>query len=249
MHRGDSSIKRRRGHSGGRLLLFGSVLAGALLLIGCAGRPVPSESRLRAVSQDLEMVLNRASSLVSTGRLYRSDAQLMDWIIYAAAHQPEVRAAYHRWRAEIERVTQARSLPDPEFGFQMDVRTVVQMWMPALSQSIPGPGKLRFRGEAQGRSAEIAFESFRNTLLHTAARIRVAAIRLAELEEEEQLLHRQRVVLESLRGGQTGQIAVRSSTVPEFLLVDSQLERVESELRIIHYERRRVMAELKSARV
>src|SRR5205823_14515278 len=78
-----------------------------------------------------------------------TNSGLADFLAFAMFNQPIVEAAYHDWAASVERITTARSLPDPQITFQMDIQNIVTSLMPGLMMSYPGPGKLH-----AGRSEE-----------------------------------------------------------------------------------------------
>ena len=81
------------------------------------------------------------------------DAGLDEYLRYAALNNPGLEAAFNRWKAELERVPQARSLPDPRFTYQyyieqVETRVGPQRQSVAVSQTFPWFGKLALRGDA-----------------------------------------------------------------------------------------------------
>ena len=42
---------------------------------------------------------------------------LSDYLAQAALKNPELEAAFHRWKAALEKIPQVRALPDPRFTF------------------------------------------------------------------------------------------------------------------------------------
>ena len=62
----------------------------------------------------------------------------------------------------MERITLARSLPDPQFTFQMDIQSVVTSVMPGLMGVVPWPGRPRLGAEvasAESAAKRAAFEA------------------------------------------------------------------------------------------
>ena len=49
---------------------------------------------------------------------------LEDYLTYAALNNPRLEAAFHRWKAALERVPQAESLPDPRFSYRYYIEAV-----------------------------------------------------------------------------------------------------------------------------
>ena len=72
---------------------------------------------------------------------------LSNFLAYAMLNQPTVEASYYDRLASIERITSARSQPDPQLTFQMDIQNIVTSVMPGLLVNFPGPGKLRAGAE------------------------------------------------------------------------------------------------------
>ncbi|MCA8920727.1 MAG: TolC family protein [Planctomycetes bacterium] len=79
-----------------------------------------------------------------------SASTLSDYVAIALRRNPALQAQSQRWRADLERVPQARALPDPELmygGFVEPVETRVgpQRHRLGVTQKIPWPGKLADR--------------------------------------------------------------------------------------------------------
>lgn len=84
-----------------------------------------------------------------------------DYIAYAEQNNPAIRAARERWHAALERVRQARSLPDPRLSFgefveSVETRVGPQEWNATLSQTFPWFGTLGLRGDAARSGAAMA---------------------------------------------------------------------------------------------
>ncbi|HWC61225.1 MAG TPA: TolC family protein, partial [Verrucomicrobiae bacterium] len=111
-----------------------------LLLAGCKGVATKDE---RAARRQSEIV---AANYRPNGQKVlpelTADSSLSNYLAFAMLNQPKVEIAYYDWLASVERITEARSLPDPQFTFQMDIQNVVTSIMPGLMGSIPWPEKL-----------------------------------------------------------------------------------------------------------
>ena len=95
-----------------------------------------------------------------------SDASaLADYLRYAALNNPGVGAAFLRWKAALEKVAQARSLPDPRFNYryfieQVETRVGPQRQGFGLAQTFPWLSKLRLRGDAAAEAADAAMQQY-----------------------------------------------------------------------------------------
>lgn len=114
------------------------VFTGAPRVLNTDGGHRPPEDGLGAVSQD---------------------SGLDDLIRFALQHSPAVGVAFHRWRASLERVPRARSLPDPQFGLgfvfdEVDRSTDYMGERYSISQTFPWFGKLGLKGDIATQEAE-----------------------------------------------------------------------------------------------
>jgi outer membrane protein, heavy metal efflux system len=99
---------------------------------------------------------------------------LEDYLRYAAANNPGLEAAFNRWQASLEKVPQARALPDPRLTYsyfirELETRVGPQRQRLGLSQTFPWFGKLGLRAKAAGEDAarqEQKYQAARLALLY-----------------------------------------------------------------------------------
>mgnify|MGYP003668360872 CR=1 FL=1 len=85
-----------------------------------------------------------------------SASTLSDYVALAFQRNPAIRAQSSRWKADLERVAQARALPDPQLSYggyiqEVETRVGPQRHRLGISQRIPWPGKL-------ANASEVALE-------------------------------------------------------------------------------------------
>jgi len=107
------------------------------------------------------------------------DATLADYLAYGARANPGLEAAFNRWAAALERIPQARALPDPTLGFgyfvqEVETRVGPQRAKLGVSQMLPWTGKRALRGEAALHKAEAAHARYEAAKLSLFYRIRRA---------------------------------------------------------------------------
>ncbi|MEJ5239549.1 MAG: hypothetical protein WHT82_14415 [Limisphaera sp.] len=136
--RSPGSVVRMRSTALGLSMTLGLGLAGS----GCRGISTPPEVQARAELQRVRVQWERDPANGPASALSPS-ATLPDLVLFAVRNHPSVRAAYSEWVAAVERITLARSLPDPRLSFESDIADVVMTVMPGVMQEFPGPGKLR----------------------------------------------------------------------------------------------------------
>ncbi len=138
---------------------------GLLLAVGCAtSQEGHAFKELQTKAPTASPSSSRASA---TGRLSSLTASsgLPDYLAYAALNNPQLEAAFNRWKAALEMVTQARTLPDPRFNYgyfiqEVETRVGPQEQRVGLSQMFPWFGKLKLRGEGALEGANAAQQQY-----------------------------------------------------------------------------------------
>ena len=148
-------------------------LALSLLLAGCQGVPTQGEKQARQQAQTV------AADYRPRGQkpplpVLATNASLAELLRFAMLNQPQIEEAYYDWLASVERITGARSLPDPQVTFQMDIQNVVTSIMPGLMGSIPWPGKFRAGAEAASAESQAKYFTFQSTVLAAAFQVKRA---------------------------------------------------------------------------
>jgi len=92
------------------------------------------------------------------------------YLNYAAKNNPGLKAAFKRWKAELEKVTQVQSLPDPKFNFayfisEVETKVGPQQMKVGFMQKFPWFGKLKLRGEKVFERAQALKENFERVKL------------------------------------------------------------------------------------
>ena len=104
---------------------------------------------------------------------------LADYLKYAALNNPGLEAAFNRWKAALERVTQVNSLPDPRFNYayyieEVETRVGPQRQKLGISQTFPWFGKLKLKGNAALEAANAEKEQYEKTKLRLFYRVKSA---------------------------------------------------------------------------
>lgn len=151
-------------------------------LAGCAGAAQGTQTSARR-----QMQRTGAALLAGEGRpplpVLRADSPEEAYVLYAVLNHPAVAAAYYDWRAGVEDVVQARSLPDPQFVFQADITRTLSSLMPGFVFAFPGSGKRQAMGEEALAKASVSRRAYVEAVTSAAAETRKAWIDLAYLGE------------------------------------------------------------------
>lgn len=86
---------------------------------------------------------------------------LQDYLRYAALNNAGLKAAFEQWKAAVEQVPQAESLPDPRFNYgyfieEVETRVGPQRQKFGIMQVFPWFGKIEARTDAAAASAKAA---------------------------------------------------------------------------------------------
>ena len=86
------------------------------------------------------------------------NAGVDDYLRYAALNNAGLEADFNRWKAALERVPQAKSLPDPRFNYtyyieEVETRVGPQQQKFGLAQRFPWFGKRKLRADAATQAA------------------------------------------------------------------------------------------------
>ncbi len=129
--------------------------AAVLVLIASLVPPIFGEE-----TSGMVVARQRASEALDAERDFHSpDAQLRDLIAVLLKENPAIQSAKGTWRAGLERVPQARSLPDPLVGYRLyaqspETRVGPQLHALEVSQKIPWKNKLTLQAEREIHTAD-----------------------------------------------------------------------------------------------
>ncbi len=157
-------------------------VAGVALLAGCASTPPPAEKSARA-----DLRATGAALLAREGRpalpVLRAESPPDEFVRYAVLNHPAVAAAYYDWRAGVEDIAPARSLPEPSLTFEADIADMLMTFMPGLMFDFMGTGKRAAMGREATAAAHVARRGYISVALNTAAAARKAWIELVFVDE------------------------------------------------------------------
>lgn len=158
-----------------RSILISLLVTG--LLAGCATRPIREEREARG--QVSELARLRAELPMP---ILQAHSTQKDYLRFALLKHPRIAAAHADWRAAVEEITPARSLPDPKLTFEADIADMVMTLMPGLMFDIMGPGKRAAMGREAAAGADVAYQDYRAVVLQVAAELKKTLADLAYID-------------------------------------------------------------------
>ena len=128
-----------------------------LLIAGCATSP---EISLRVRQDEIARTFDYKAEHEAIPAIIDKPADFDEYFAYAMRHNNQLRFAFAKWQAALERVPQARSLDDPTLTFEYFVDQMDTRYRIGVSQMIPGFGKLGLREKRAVAEAESAWHNF-----------------------------------------------------------------------------------------
>lgn len=182
----------------------------------------------------------------------KENATLEDYLLYALLNNPGLQAAFDRWKAALEKVAPARTLPDPRFTYanyikEVETRVGEQEQKFGLTQTFPWFGKLDLRGEIALQIANAEHQRYEAEKLNLIYRVKRIYYEYAYLAQAVAiakynatlLSHLESVARAKYRGGAGLQSAVIKAQV--------ELGKLEDRLRSLQYLMRPIMVKLNTA--
>jgi outer membrane protein TolC len=234
-----------------RCRLQGAALAAGFLalivvLAGCKGVPAKGE---KAARNQIERAA--ATYRPKDGKpvlpVLTAESGLSNYLVYAMLNQPVVEAAYYDWAASVERITAARSFPDPQFTFQMDIQNIVTSVMPGLMGSVPWPARLRAGAEVATAESRGKYFAFQSAVLESAYAVKRAYYQLYFLSQKIRVNQETLGLLADLEKLARAQNEVGKVTLQDVLRAQIEQDRLRTELANLEDSRHSLLAQFKGA--
>jgi outer membrane protein TolC len=236
-----NKIARRRWLESSVVLLL--VVA---FLAGCKGFPTKSEKEARRNAQTVTADYRPHGQKPPLPAL-AADSSLSNYLAFAMLNQPKVETAFYDWAASVERITQARSLPDPQLTFQMDIQNIVTSIMPGLMGSIPWPDKLRVGAQIASAESQAKYFAFQSTVLASAYEVKRAYYQLYFLTEKIRVNQDTLNLLSELEKLARAQNGVGKVTLQDVLRAQIEQSRLKTEVANLEDSRNSLLAQFKAA--
>ena len=223
-----------------------ALLLSLVVFSGCKGILMKEEKEAR---QQVQMTAGRYRPNGGKPALpvLGTNSSLGDFLTYAMLNQPKVEAAYYDWAASVERITTARSLPDPQFTFQMDIQNIVTSIMPGLMGTIPWPDKLRVGANIASAQSRAKYFAFQSAVLASAFEVKRAYYQLYFLSEKVRVNQETLQLLNELEKLARDQNEVGKVTLQDVLRAQIEQDRLTTAIANLEDSRSSLLAQFKAA--
>jgi outer membrane protein TolC len=182
------------------------------LVAGCKGIKAKGETEVRQRTQPVGETFRPHGERPDVSTL-TTNSSFENFLRFAMLNQSQVEAKYYDWRASVEQITIARSLPDPQITFESDIADVVQTVMPGFMQLFPGPGKTKAAARVATRESESRYFQFSSAVLQTAFDVKRTFYNLYFLDERIRINHETFRLLAGLETNARAQNEVGKATL------------------------------------
>lgn len=220
----------------------------------CRGVPTKGEASARSELAEVRGGFRPGEASPALPEL-NAQSSLDEFLRYAILRHPAVEAAYYQWAASIERITVARSLPDPVFtvgadvqkGLEDDVANMVMALIGGAMVELPGPGKLRARADLATEESHAQFASFQIAAIDTAIGTRDTYYELFLLAERISVTNKNLQFVKDIEESARRRSEAGLASLQDVLLAESDRATLENDLVNLTDQRTALLASWKSA--
>lgn len=194
------------------------------------------------------LLLAAAAMLTACAAGAKAD-DLRDYLAAAARNNPELEAAFNRWKAELERIPQVRALPDPRFNYayfveEVETRVGPQKQRLGLSQVFPWFGTLKLRGEAAAEAAEAERQRYEQAKRQLFYRVKSAFFEYHYLNRSIEITRQHLALLQQIE--QVARTRLQTGEIQQNPVIQAQVElgKLDDKLRTLEALREPLSARL-----
>ncbi|MHC4084669.1 MAG: TolC family protein [Planctomycetota bacterium] len=177
---------------------------------------------------------------------------LQDYLRYAALNNAGLKAAFEQWKAAVEQVPQAQSLPDPRFNYgyyieEVETRIGPQRQKFGIMQVFPWFGKIEARKDAAAANAKATRKQYETRKLKLFFEVKEAFYEYTYLARAIEIA---RENLELVKGfEEVVRIKYMATAVahPDFIRAQVELAKIEDVLKNLEDLREPIVARLNAA--
>ena len=172
---------------------------------------------------------------------------MSNFLAFALLNSPAVAAAYEDWAASVERITVARSWPDPKLTFSSYITEELTSLMPGLMQDLPGPGKRKAAAATATAESQARYFAFESALLQTAFAVKSAYYNLYFLDERLRINRQTLALLTNLEAAARAENTAGKVTLPEVYRAQIERDQLATAITNLEDSRLALQAQFKAA--
>lgn len=245
---GGEHLQERVQHMGREICI---ALAGAMLAMatGCGDHAAHPFERFRDdARRDYQAELAQPQPADSLP----AEPTLGDYTAYAMMHSAALEASFNHWQAALQRIPQARALPDPQLSYryyisEVETRVGAMRQGVGVSQRFPWIEKLMLREDAAAQAARAAHANFQAQRWQLAQRVAEAYWELYYLDQSIAVVGENRRLVEHLEGVARTRYKTATASHPEVIRAQVELGKLGDRYESLQDLRGQAVAELNAA--
>lgn len=228
----------------------------AVLLGAWSPLPLISQSALEATSTPIQQAEGSTASDGQANALDRSNGPQLSLdalVSLAIAHNPSIKSAAERYKAQQARVPQVRSLPDPTFsgGWMGNITPFsVQEGFPpsyrglTVAEHFPYPGKLKLHGQIADRGAEAAWWDYEQARRQVTSDVKVAYYEYSYYTQSLEITRKDKSLLQKLASISEERYKVGKGMQADVFRAQVEVSRIDQKLIILRQQQETSRARL-----
>lgn len=175
--------------------------------------------------------------------------RLADYLQYAALNSAALKGSFEQWKAAIEEVPQAESLPDPKFTYgyfirEVETRTGPQRQKFGIMQVFPWFGKIEARTDAAAANAKAARQRYEAEKLKLFWKVKDAFYEYAYLASAVEIARQNLELLKHFEGVARTRYRAAAGSHPDIIRAQVELATLEDVLKSLEKLREPTVARL-----
>jgi len=175
--------------------------------------------------------------------------RLQDYLRYAALNNAGLKASFEQWKAAVEQVPQAKSLPDPTFTYgyfieEVETRVGPQRQKLGIMQVFPWFGKIEARTDAAAAAAKAARKRYEAKKLKLFFEVREAFHEYAYLAKAVEIAKENVELIQHFEEVARTKYTAAAASHPDVIRAQMELAKLEDQLETLEHLREPVVAEL-----
>lgn len=178
-------------------------------------------------------------------------ASLDNLLQEAVANNPKIQEHYNNWKAQEHKTKRIKSLSDPMFSYsyfgeKAQTRVGPQERKYGVSQKVPFPGKLRIKGKAQAKHAQMLKEQYEAVKNEVIKDVKFVYYDLFWVDKAIEIAEEEKSILENLE--KVAQRKYESNLVPQQDVIKAQVElsKLIKKLLLLRQNRRSLQVKMNS---
>ncbi len=177
--------------------------------------------------------------------------RLEDYLRYASLNNAELKAKFHQWKAAVEEVPQAKSLPDPKFTYgyfieEVETRVGPQRQKFEIMQNFPWFGVIEARGDRAAAKAKAAHKKYEAKKLELFEQVKYAFYEYAYLAKAIEITKQNLELITHFEEVARSRYATALTSHPDIIRAQIELAVLEDRLESLKELRPAITAKLNS---